>query len=216
MGSGNAEVDRHGWIHDSAVRDAACLTLVRGTDVLRVARAFGADPVRGRPWNFEEFCEESFACADKQSLIGLRRVGGWTLVAEESRFEGLRHDVLAEASSGSELVSVYWDVGDTGGFAHAVDGEVRTCFEPVLPECRSGTRPDDLESLRAGLPWHEAARVPLMLALSARVTGCVPDPEWFAGQFLTCPVVGTGGEVVPGPSPHEIGSLFHGSAGWRV
>ncbi|ASU78065.1 hypothetical protein CDG81_06810 [Actinopolyspora erythraea] len=216
MGSGSSEVGRHGWIHDSAVRDAGCLTLVRRTDIYRVARAFGADPTRGRNWNFEEFCEEAFACADKQSLIGLRRLGEWTLVAEESRFEGVRPEALAAASTGTRLVSVHWDIGGRGGFSHAVDGEVRTRFEVALPEYRTGTRPDELEPLRAGLPWHDAERVPLMLALTARVTGCLPGPEWFAGQFLTCPVVEAHRSAAADPGVRWGGSLLDGSAGWRA
>ncbi|WP_017973953.1 DUF6461 domain-containing protein [Actinopolyspora halophila] len=188
MGSASAEVSRYGWIIRSPIRDAACLTLVREADAALVARSFGADPEQGRNWSFEEFCEEAFACADRQSLIGLRTVGAWTLVAEESRFEGVRHDVLESTSATTEAVSIYWDLDRATTFSHAVHGEVRTSFEAVLPEYRTGTRPDDLEVVRAGLPWHESDEVPLMLALAARVAGCELMPHWFTGQFLTCPV----------------------------
>ncbi|NHD19569.1 MULTISPECIES: DUF6461 domain-containing protein [unclassified Actinopolyspora] len=188
MGSVSAEVSRYGWISRSPIRDAACLTLVHEADTTLVARSFGADPEQGRNWSFEEFCEEAFACAERQSLIGLRTVGEWTLVAEESRFEGVRHDVLESASAGTEAVAIHWDLDRATTFSHAVHGAVRTSFEAVLPEYRTGTRPDDLEVVRAGLPWHESEEVPLVLALAARVTGCELMPHWFAGQFLTCPV----------------------------
>lgn len=189
--SGSEEVRRYAWIHRSAVRDAGCLTLVHDVDAWRVARSFGADPRQGRVWDFEEYCEEAFARADKQSLIGVRPFRDWTLVAEESRFEGIRSDVLDRVSRGAQVVSVYWDIDGTTRFSHAVNGRVRTAFEAVLPEYRCGTDPDALETERAGLPWHDAEEVPLMLALAARVTGCELGPEWLGGTFLTCPVTTT-------------------------
>lgn len=193
--TGSEEVQRFGWIRDSALHEAACLTFVRGKDIDRVAMRFGAVAGHVGTFDFPEFCEEAFAHQDQYPMIGLRRVGDWLLVLEDDWSEGARPEVLRRVSNGSEAVSAFWNAHSLTRFSYAVDGEVRTTFEALMPHVREGARPDALEEVRAGLPWPApeqgdggADTAALMLALSARVTGAALTPDWFDGQFVTYPV----------------------------
>lgn len=193
--NGNDELDRFSWIGSSAIQEAGCLTLVSGADTQAVLDAFGAVPERSRSLDFDEFCEESFAYHDRYSMIAVREVGEWLLVVEDNWFEGARPEVLRTLSAGTEVVSAFWNVNALTRFSHAVDGEVRTCFEALMPEFREGTQPDALEEVRAGLPWPGDDRrelggrtVMLMLALMSRITGKTVSPDWLDGQFDTYPV----------------------------
>ncbi|GAA2779035.1 DUF6461 domain-containing protein [Saccharopolyspora taberi] len=186
------EVERFGWIRDSTVQEAACLTFVRATGVDPVAAGFGAVSGHARALDFGEFCEEAYA--QPYPVIGLRIVGDWVLVVEDNGLQGTRPEVLTRVSARTEALSVFWNTNLSTRFSYAVGGEVRTTFEALLPEFREGTRPDALEELREGLPWsaldsgNQAEGVELMLALAARITGQPLTPTWEEGQFLTFPV----------------------------
>ncbi|WP_243792566.1 DUF6461 domain-containing protein [Saccharopolyspora gloriosae] len=191
--SNTGEVERFGWVHRSTVQDAACLTFVRGTDLDRLAQRFGAITEHARTLDFDEYCEEAFAHQDRYPVIGLRSVGEWTLIAEDGGFQGSRPEVLRRVSHRTEAVSAFWNVNGLTQLSHAVDEELRTSFEPLMPAFRHGTRPNGLEEIRAGLPWpgvedRGANTINLMLALAARITGEPLTPEWFDGDFATYPV----------------------------
>lgn len=191
----SSEVESFGWIRKNTIHEAACLTFVRAAEIAPVATAFGGVPEHARTLDFEEFCEEAFAHYEQYSMIGVRRLGDWLLVVEDNARQGTRQEVLRRVSEGTEVVSAFWNAHALTRFSRAVDGEVRTSFEALMPDCREGTRPDDLERVRAGLPWATtesgnagANTVELMLALSARITGETLEPDWFGGDFETYPV----------------------------
>lgn len=191
--TGSDEVERFSWVLRSTIQDAACLTFVRGTDVELIGRRFGAIPEHLQELDFDDYCEEAFAHQENYPVIGLRAIGGWTLVAEDSGLQGTRPEVLRRVSAGGEVVSAHWDAGGLSRFSHASGGAVRTSFEPPVPGYRTGTDPDGLEQLRNGLPWPGAGEpgadpVELMLALTARITGSPLEPEWLEGEFATYPV----------------------------
>ncbi|MEB3366746.1 DUF6461 domain-containing protein [Saccharopolyspora mangrovi] len=192
-----SELDRVAWIGRSTIQDAACLTLVRDSDLGRVAESFGAVTSYGRSLDIDEFCEEAFAYQEKHPMIALRSVGEWTLVVEDSGGQGVRPEVLRRVAR-PEAVSCYWDEDVRTRFVHAVDGVIRTSFEAVLPEYREGTDPDALEEHRAHLPWSQGSPVQLMLALAGRVTGVVPSEDWLSGELCTYPVA---------PWPDDLVSL---------
>ncbi|RRO16300.1 hypothetical protein EIL87_14805 [Saccharopolyspora rhizosphaerae] len=192
-----SELDRVAWIGRSTIQDAACLTLVRDSDLGRVAESFGAVTSHGRSLDIDEFCEEAFAYQEKHPMIALRVVGDWTLVVEDSGDQGSRPEVLRRVAR-PEAVSCFWDEDRRTRFAHAVDGVIHTSFEAVLPEYREGTHPDGLEEHRAHLPWSEGCPVQLMLALAGRLTGVVPSADWLSGEFCTYPVA---------PWPDDLVSL---------
>lgn len=192
-----SELDRVAWIGRSTIQDAACLTLVRDSDLGRVAESFGAVTSYGRSLDIDEFCEEAFAYQEKHPMIALRSVGEWTLVVEDSGGQGVRPEVLRRVAR-PEAVSCYWDEDVRTRFVHAVEGVIRTSFEAVLPEYREGSEPDALEELRAHLPWSQGSPVQLMLALAGRITGVVPSEDWLSGELCTYPVA---------PWPDDLVSL---------
>ncbi|WP_433869847.1 DUF6461 domain-containing protein [Saccharopolyspora sp. CA-218241] len=196
--SGQDEVERAGWLRRSTLHEAACLTLVRGADVERVAAGFGAVADLARPLDIDEFCEESFAQQERYPMIAVRPLGDWLLVVEDGGSQGRRPEVLRRITRGTRGVSLFWDAAAVTRFSSAAAGELRTTFEAVLPEIREGAAPDELEGARAGLPWSRAEPVSLMLALAGRVTGIEPTREWLAGEFRTFPVA---------PWPDDLASL---------
>ncbi|MDI2028623.1 DUF6461 domain-containing protein [Saccharopolyspora sp. TS4A08] len=193
-----SELDRVAWIGRSTIQDAACLTLVRDSDLGRVAASFGAVTSHGRSLDIDEFCEEAFAYQEKHPMIALRTVGEWTLVVEDSGGQGVRPEVLRRVAR-PEAVSCYWDEDVRTRFVHAVDGVVQTSFEAVLPEYREGAEPDGLEEHREHLPWSDGSPVQLMLALAGRITGEVPSEEWLTGEFCTYPVAPWPDDLVSQP-----------------
>lgn len=195
-----SELERAEWIRRSTIQEAACLTFVGGDDVGQVAEDFGAVTGFGRLLDIDDFCEEAFAHQDKYPMIALRQVGAWVLVVEDSGRQGQRPEVLRQAARRA-AVSVFWDASALTRFSHAALGDVRTSFEAVLPEYREGTRPDELEVVRAGLPWSQADPVALMLALAGRLTGLSPTPEWLVGEFQTFPVAPWPDDLVGEPNP---------------
>ncbi|GAA0533995.1 hypothetical protein GCM10011581_07530 [Saccharopolyspora subtropica] len=196
------EVERASWIRRSIIQEAACLTFVRGASLTRIAEAFGAVTERCCPLDIEDFCEEAFARQEKHPMVALRSVGDWVLVVEDSGRQGQRPEVLRRAGR-CAAVSAFWDANALTRFSYAAHGAVRTTFEAVLPEYREGTAPDELEGVRAGLPWREADPVPLMLALAGRITRLSPDPDWLAGQFHTFPVAPWPDDLVAVPDPMD-------------
>lgn len=195
------ELDNAAWIRRSAIHEAACVTLVRGNTLDRVAADFGAVTDRARSLDFEEFCEEAFARRETYAMIAVRQLGDWQLIVEDDGRQGSRDEVLRRVTEYTEAVSVYWDAADCARFTHAAGGGVRTAFEPVLPEYREGHAPDGLEGLRADLPWERADPVLAMFALAGRITGLRPDPSWLAGQWCTFPVAEWPDDLVPAGEP---------------
>lgn len=184
------EVQQFAWLNDSPIQEAACLTFVRDSDPRQVAASFGAVPEYARTLDFDEFCEEAFAHHDRHPVIGLCRIGDWVLVVEDNGHQGARPEVLRRVSTRSEALSAFWNAQGCARFSYAVNAEVCTSFEAIMPSYRDGVRPDALEEIRAGLPWYTNGvdSVSLMLALSARITGRALTPESLAERFLTCPV----------------------------
>jgi hypothetical protein len=183
-----SEVERAGWVRRSTIRDAACLTFVRGSDLGAVAEDFGAVTTHGRALDIDEFCEEAFAYQEKHPMIALRPIGDWVLVVEDSGHQGVRPEVLRRAAN-PEAVSLYWNEDVRTRFVHTTGGVVRTAFEAVLPDYREGSDPDGLERVREDLPWSQADPVALMVAVAGRITGLTPGADWLVGEFTTYPVV---------------------------
>jgi hypothetical protein len=184
------EVQQFAWLGHSPIQEAACLTFVRGSDPRRVAASFGAVVDHARTLDFDEFCEEAFAHHDRHPVIGVRRIGDWVLVVEDNGDQGSRPEVLRRVSARSEALSAFWNAQGRTRFSYAVDTEVRTSFEAIMPDYRDGARPDALEEIRAGLPWciNGVDNASLMLALCARITGRALTPESLTEPFLTFPV----------------------------
>jgi Family of unknown function (DUF6461) len=178
-------VGAFGWVRESVIGEAGCVTLVETADVASVAEGFGGALDQGRVMALDAIP----AVVGVAPVVGLRRVGGWVVAVENNGWQGSRPEVLRRVSAGRRAVSMFWNVESDARFSYAAAGEVVTAFDPVVaPERREGTRPDQLEAERAGLPWEHADPVALMLALAARVTGQAVVPGWLSGELTVVPL----------------------------
>jgi Family of unknown function (DUF6461) len=188
----------YAWFEDHWLREAFCLTLVRGLDEPELLARFGGERSRPRPLTLAEAAERSmsFQAGYPQLVLAARR-GGWAVAVEANGWEGSRPEVLRAVSAGTRAVSVYRNVNALGFVSLADDGALAVQFEPLFPERRWGGRPDLLvDQMRAvGLDPDQAR--PLLgradlaaLALAERVTGVRIDPGLLDGPM-------TGVEVAP-------------------
>jgi hypothetical protein len=98
------------WVEHSSLSQAATVTIVTGSTVPEVLRAFGADP--GRPQLFEEIERELKALYPYGAgpWVTVLESGGAVLVVEFNGFAGSQSEVLAAASTGGRAASLFWNV----------------------------------------------------------------------------------------------------------
>lgn len=177
-------MSRFDWVRDSAIGEAACVTVVSGADLADVIRAFGGDP------NQAVQADLAAAVSDPDTPTAVvRRVGGSVLVVENNGFEGSRPEVLTRLRG--TAVSAFWNVNAVTWFSYAVDGTVMSAFEATFPENRVGAEPDAVQAEAAGLPWADKSvdLVSVMLALLARLTGFTLQREHLDGPVTLVPLV---------------------------
>ncbi|GAA3749822.1 hypothetical protein GCM10022225_37590 [Plantactinospora mayteni] len=176
------------WLEEDGLHEAFCLTFVRDPDDSAVLRRFGVDPASLRALTgIARATELPF---DHLVLGG--RLDGWVFVLEENGFQGSRTEVLRAVSGGTEAVSVFTNVNSDRQFAHAVDGILRTGFDPSSPVRRWGAAPDALVPLmrQVGLPesgdagWNDAG-LDAGLDLADLITGVHLDADRLTGPLTT-------------------------------
>ena len=186
------------WFNDHWLREAFCITLVRGLDQAEVLRRLGGEQSQPRTLTAAEAGELSGSFdAGYPQLVLAARAGGWSVAVEDNGWEGSRPEVLRALSGGTQAVSVYRNVEALGYFNYAVAGEVLVGFELLFPQRRWGSQPDLLlPQMRAvGLdpdrqqPPHGEFDT-AALALAERVTGVHLDPSMLEGPLH-------GGEIAP-------------------
>jgi Family of unknown function (DUF6461) len=186
----------YAWVKDHWLREAFCITLVRGLDAVQVLRRLGGERSQPRTLTVGEAGELSGSFhAGYPQIVLVARAGGWAVAVEDNGWEGSRPEVLRVLSRGSQAVSVYRNVNAMGYFSDAVDGEVLVHFELLFPRRRWGSRPDLLlPQMRAvGLDpdWQEPPYGEVdtaALALAERVTGQHLDPRMLEGPLPTAEI----------------------------
>jgi len=163
------------WLSDEGLDEAFCLTFARGSSDSLVLTRFGVDPESLR--TLDGLAEALDGPFDPAVVAG-ELAGGWVFVLEDNGFEGSREEVLRAVSAGTEAVSVFTNVNGNARFCHAVDGVVRTQFDPCSASRRWGSDPDALLPLmhEVGMPCGQddewfAEGVDAALALAHRITG---------------------------------------------
>jgi hypothetical protein len=182
----------YAWFNDHWLREAFCITLVRGLDEAEVLRRFGGEHSPPRRLTEAEVGKLSEPLPSRYlQLVLVAMADGWSVAVEDNGFEGSRPEVLRALSRGSQAVSVYRNVNALGYFSDAVDGALLVQFELLFPQRRWGSQPDLLlPQMRAvGLDpdWHEPPYGELdtaALALAERVTGVRLDPGILDGPLL--------------------------------
>jgi Family of unknown function (DUF6461) len=150
----------YAWFNGHGLRQAFCITLVRGLDQGEVLRRFGGERSQPRALTAGEAGELSGSFhAGYPQIILATRSAGWAVAVEDNGWEGSRPEVLRALSGGTQAVSVYRNVNALGYFSDAVDGQVRVRFELLFPQRRWGSQPDLLLPQMRGVgldpDWHE-------------------------------------------------------------
>ncbi|WP_285490476.1 DUF6461 domain-containing protein [Amycolatopsis taiwanensis] len=184
--------DDFGWV-SGMLGDAACVTMVKTTDVDAVLRGFGgmASEAETIP------LDEAWEYFEDTYTVALCRQGEYVFAIEDNGFQGSRPEVLRRVSRLGETVSSFWNVNALTRFSYAVDGRVKTSFEAGANSWREGEDPDCLASLVEEIDWELGHRPEGMLALAARVTGQPFSEEWLSGEFLIAPIVERVEDVLP-------------------
>jgi hypothetical protein len=188
----------YAWFKDHWLRQAFCLSLVRGLDEAELLRRLGGERSQPGTLTLAEAGElaGSFHAGYPQIILAAK-ADGWSVAVENNGWEGSRPEVLRALSQGTQAASVYQNVNALRSFNYAVDGEVLVTFEPLFPEQRWGSQPDLLlPQMRAvGLDpdWREPPYGDVdtaALALAERVTGVHLDPTLLDGPLV-------GAEITP-------------------
>jgi hypothetical protein len=186
----------YAWFNDHWLRQAFCITLVRGLDEGEVLRRFGGERSQPRTLTAGEAGELSGSFhAGYPQIILATRSAGWAVAMEDNGWEGSRPEVLRALSRGTQAVSVYRNVNALGYFSDAVDGEVRVQFELLFPQRRWGSQPDLLLPQMRGVgldpDWQEPPYGEVdtaALALAERVTGVHLDLSMLDGSLLAAEI----------------------------
>jgi hypothetical protein len=172
-----------------------CLTFVRGVDGAEALRRMGglSDTVATRTWT-EVGALHNFDDGYPTVALALP-LGGWTVVFEPNGFEGA--NLTTELSRGAEAVSVLRHDYACHSFAHAVDGELVTGFDPLDPAYRDGADPDRLLSRMADIGFTGAEDddeadfddvIAGSLLLAEHITGVLPTFEALTGPLTSAHV----------------------------
>lgn len=181
----------YGWVRDSWLGEAYCLTFVRGLEEREVLRRFGGDLATLEPRTLEEVDDRQQSLyGGYAAVLSVARVSEWAVAVEMNGFQGIRPEVIRALSARTTAVSVFRSVNMDSTLAYAVDGELLTYFQDMVsgPE---GSRPDALVphlrdiGLDPGMsPSDVDARTDeLALALVDRLTGVHLTPDALVGAL---------------------------------
>ncbi|MFE3327584.1 DUF6461 domain-containing protein [Streptomyces sp. NPDC059176] len=178
------------------IAEAYCFTLVRGLSPAEVASRLEGrpeTPLRG----IDAVVDAAFAQYDLErgdrQLVAMTTVGSWTLLIEPNGYLGVTEDRAVPASAGARWVSHFVNVNAVGTFLWAEDRVLRLCFDPLFPEDRWGTSPDELLDVmqRIGFPLEEEPpetdlSSPAAFALAEHLTGVAITPTLLQDTTFTC------------------------------
>lgn len=155
------------WLRGSSLEVAATVTVVTGTDVADVLRAFGADP--DRPESMRAIDEDLMARRSTDPWVAVLEKGDAVLAVEYNGWQGSTGPVLTRASAGGRAASMYWNVNALTRLSFAEYGEVLLSEEPF----GELDAPPRLTEALAGLDFADHHRGKEMMGLVAvgRFTG---------------------------------------------
>ncbi|MFJ7272154.1 DUF6461 domain-containing protein [Streptomyces sp. NPDC099050] len=187
------------------IAEAYCFTLVRGLSPAElVSRLEGRpeSPLRGIAAVVDAaFAQYELGDGDRQ-VVAMTTVGAWTLLIEPNGYLGVTEERALPASAGTSWVSHFVNVNALGTFLWAEDRALRLCFDPMFPEDRRGTTPDELLDAMTRIGFHvdvpapetapETERdlsSPAAFALAEHLTGVAITPELLQDTTFTCATV---------------------------
>nr|WSX54138.1 DUF6461 domain-containing protein [Streptomyces sp. NBC_00974] len=183
------------------IAEAYCFTLVRGLSPAElIVRLEGRPkaPLQG----IAEVVDAAFAQYDLEDgarqLIAVTTVGAWTLLIEPNGYLGVTEERVLPVSAGASWVSHFVNVNAVGTFLWAENQALRLCFDPLFPEDRWGTTPDELLDVMTRVGFHvddDAPETemdlssPAAFALAEHLTGVAITPVLLQDTTFTCATV---------------------------
>ncbi|MEV6901190.1 DUF6461 domain-containing protein [Amycolatopsis sp. NPDC051372] len=116
------------WICQSALSEAATVTVVVGLTLREVLQAFGADIQEPEP--IEDLLDSDLEFGP---WVTVSEVDGFVLAVEENGVRGAQREVLAELSRGGRAASMFWNVNAVTRLSFARDGELLASDELGRP-----------------------------------------------------------------------------------
>ncbi|WP_194818627.1 DUF6461 domain-containing protein [Nocardia sp. XZ_19_385] len=114
--------DAYRWIRNSALADAATITVVAGADASAVLEAFGANPAHPEPMDV-------FADRANDPWVAVVGVPGAVIAVEYNGYQGSLGPELRALSRGTRAASLYWNVNGHTRLSFATDGRVLAAVE---------------------------------------------------------------------------------------
>ncbi|GGK42616.1 hypothetical protein GCM10011591_12800 [Nocardia camponoti] len=138
--------DAYRWVEQSAISEAATITLVAISDLDTVLRAFGADPAL--PQKIDALEERAMSGGDP--WVTVVPLNNAVLAVEDNGFRGSQMPELEALSRGTRVASLFWNVNGVTQLSFATEGRVIAAFElgepqhdPALGPVLSGLDFDD-------------------------------------------------------------------------
>ncbi|MGW2052266.1 DUF6461 domain-containing protein [Streptomyces sp. NPDC001858] len=181
------------------IAEAYCFTLVRGLSPTElVSRLEGRPevPLRGISAVVDAaFAQYDLEEGDRQ-LIAMTAVGSWTLLIEPNGYLGVTEARVLPASAGASWVSHFVNANGVGTFLWAEDQVLRLCFDPMFPEDRWGTEPDELLGVMERIGFHLDKEIPetdlsapAAFVLAEHLTSVAITPALLQDTTFTCATV---------------------------
>lgn len=200
---------------DEVIEDIFCLTYVKDVDEIEVLRRMGGLPDTIAVRTHEQV--ESLADYDNgyPDVALVQRMGEWTVVFEPYGFHGA--SLFDALSRGTEAVCVQRHDYAESMFGYAVDGELITAFDPLIPAYRDGADPDRLLERMIEIGFNtvdeddymddpEFGTIGSCLLLARQLTGVLPTPEALTGPLTSVylePWFGEGPKEPAGRPGHD-------------
>ncbi|MFF5336829.1 DUF6461 domain-containing protein [Streptomyces sp. NPDC013181] len=188
----------YAWFEDDFpdIAEAYCFTLVRDLSPAElVSRLDGRpeEPLKGIAAVVDAaFAQHDLAEGDRQ-LVAMTTVGTWTLMIEPNGYLGVTEEQALPASAGTSWISHFTNINAVGTFLWAEDQTLRLCFDPMFPEDRWGTSPDELLDVMRRIGFHfddddpeTDLSCPAAFALAEHLTGIALTPALLQDTTFTC------------------------------
>ncbi|MFE4828784.1 DUF6461 domain-containing protein [Streptomyces sp. NPDC056672] len=191
----------YAWFEDDFpdIAEAYCFTLVRDLSPAELMSRLGGRP-EAPLQGIAAAVDATFALYDlgegDRQLVAMTNVGTWTLLIEPNGYLGVTEEQALPASAGTSWISHFTNVNGVGTFLWAEDQVLRLCFDPMFPEDRRGTEPDELLDVMRQIGFHLKAEDPetdfapqAAFALAEHLTGIAITPALLQDTTFTCATV---------------------------
>ncbi|BBB02057.1 hypothetical protein RVR_9767 [Actinacidiphila reveromycinica] len=191
----------YAWLEEDFpdIAGAYCFTLVRGLSPAEVMSRLEGRPVAPLQ-GISAVVDAAFTQYDPEEgdrqLVATTTVGGWTLLIEPNGYLGVTEERAVPASGGTNWVSHFVNINGVGTFLWAEDQVLRLCFDPMFPEDRWGTGPDEVLDVMERIGFHLDEGTPetdlsslAAFALAEHLTNVAITPALLQDTTFACATV---------------------------